>query len=372
MDSRSFKKNSMKINVISSVTEMDEKPPTAWNHHDNKNHGTLTQLLRPSIITMKMCGCYSFEAGGSKDKGENSDGRIFQVFGKLYRITCLLVAVVACVKSVAAFFTLPETFIQLNAINLVWLTQCLVIFLISLKASHDKYGSQSKAFNFWDDKIKPEMDALGIEFPEEKIKKRQKICIAIATCIVILNAGCLVMFSVDVFSRGLDIFYAAPFGPSIPVLIVANFLMIEITLLWVMPVFYMIVISSILIATFETFNEYLENHITQNLTKMTCKCQRIRLLHLNLGKMVSHLDNDFGYYLAATLVFSIGLSCFILFMVLRSQHDTLSLVMFVFWILSPMCLCAAVAIHAAMLNDSVRKFLVYSCYFFHKKPSVVD
>ena len=186
------------------------------------------------------------------------------------------------------FFTLPETFIQLNAINLVWLTQCLVIFLISLKASHAKYGSQSKAFNFWDDKIKPEMDALGIEFPEEKIKKRQKICIAIATCFVTLNVGCLVMFSVDVFSRGLDIFDAAPFAPSIPVLIVANCLMIEITLLWVMPVFYIIVISSLLIATFETFNEYLENHITQNLTNMTCKC-RVRFGSVVLGRVFFNL-----------------------------------------------------------------------------------
>ena len=300
---------------------------------------------------MKMCGCYSFEAGGSKDKRENSDGRFFKFLRnstELFVCWWLLQHVLSLLQ---LFFTLPETFIQLNAINLVWLTQCLVIFLISLKASHAKYGSQSKAFNFWDDKIKPEMDALGIEFPEEKVKKRQKICIAIATCFVILNVGCLVMFSIDVFSRGLDIFYAAPFAPSIPVLIVANFLMIEITLLWVMPVFYIIVISSLLIATFETFNEYLENHITQNLTKMTCKCQRIRLLHLNLGKMVSHLDNDVGYYLPTTLVFSIGLSCFILFMVLGSQHDTLSLVMFIFWILSPMCLCAAVAIHAAMLNN---------------------
>ena len=63
---RSFKKNRMKINVISSMTEADEKPPTAWDHHDNKKHGFLRQLLQPSITTMKMCGCYSFDAGGSK------------------------------------------------------------------------------------------------------------------------------------------------------------------------------------------------------------------------------------------------------------------------------------------------------------------
>ena len=357
---RSFKKKNMKINVISSMREADDKPPTtAWDHHDNRSHVTLRQLLRPSITIMKICGCYSFENG---NKGGNSDGRIIEIFGKFFRLMCFLVAIASCAKAVAAFFTIPATFMQLNAINLIWLTQCLVIFLISYKASHVNYGSQTKAFDFWDEKIKPELDALGIDFPEEKIKKRQKICIVIATCFSIINLGCLVMFSVDVFSRGLDMFYAAPFAPSIPVLIVANCMMIEVTLLWIMPVFYIIVISSLLIETFDSFNVYFENHIKQNMTKMTCLCQRIRLLHLNLGKMVSILDNDFGYYLAATFVFGIGLSCFILFMVLRSQHDTLSLVMFIFWILSPMCLLAAVAIHAAKLNDSVSKWLASVLY----------
>ena len=348
----------MKINVISSTNEVEDKPPTAWDHHHDKNHVTLRQLLRPSLITMAICGCYSFDADGRKGGQANSDGRLYRVFGTFYRIVCLLSVVAACVKSVAAFPTVPDSFKQLNAINIIWLTQCLVIFLISFKATHAKYGSQKKAFDFWDEKIKPEMEELGIDFPQEKIKKRQQIYIFIATCGVLVNVGCLALFSADIFSRGLDVFYAAPFAPSVPVLVITNCLMVEITLLWIIPACYMIVISTLLTTMFEVFNEYLENHIKLNLTKMTCKCQRIRLLHLNLSKMVSYLDNDFGYYMAATFVFSIGLSCFILYMVLRSPMDTLTLVLFVFWILSPMCLLAAVSIHAAIVNDTVSNFKV--------------
>lgn len=107
---------------------------------------------------------------------------------------------------------------------------------------------------------------------------------------------------------------------------------------------------NLITVAFDVFNEYLENHVAQNTTGMTCQGQRIRLLHLNLSKMVSYLDNDFGYYLAAIFVFSIDLSCFILFMTLRSQVDTLTLAMFVCWWMSPLSLLRAVSISAAVVK----------------------
>ena len=59
-------------------------------------------------------------------------------------------------------------------LSIVWLAffvQNLVIFLIALKSDYAKYGGQRRAFDFWDDKIRPEIEALGIRFPVEKMRK---------------------------------------------------------------------------------------------------------------------------------------------------------------------------------------------------------
>ena len=81
--------------------------------------------------------------------------------------------------------------------------------------------------------------------------------------------------------------------------------------------------------------------------------QKMRILHLNLGKMVSHFDQDFGCYLAAKFVFSIGISCFFLYKILKNPMDVVSVVLFGFWLIMPLVLLALVSISAAIVHDMV-------------------
>lgn len=331
----------------------EKKVTTAWDKHENRLNPSLRQLLRPSLISMAICGCYSYDANYVKT-GIGTRARLgYRIFGVAYRIFCLLASLAAVVKSCAAFAFLPSASMTFNGITLAWCMQCFSIFLISFKSTHAKYGGLTQLFDNWDDKIRSEMESLGIEFPETKLLKRQKMYLCIAAILCIFNVSGLALLAADILSDGFGMFFAAPFSKSVSVLIVSVCLLAVITMLWILPLFYIILLSTLLTSTFEAFNQYLENQISQKCFTITRQFQKIRLLHLNLSKMVSDLDKDFGYYFATIFVFSIGLSCFILYQIIRNPMNGLTLVMFLFWLMSELSLLGAVSVFAAFVNEAV-------------------
>ena len=343
----------MRVEVISRITEKtDDKPPTAWDRHGNSM--TIRQLIRPSLISMAACGCYTYDGYYIRDGRETAEGRPYRIFGIVYRTVTLLVCLTALAKAVAAFTTLSSNkFLHFNALMCIWITLCLVIFLISLKSNHSKYGGQKKAIDFWDTKLFQDMEALGIVFPAEKIRQRQNVLLAVAVSVCIFNVICLSILSADVFSEEYDIFYSAPFSRSVPVLVIGVFMFSIITLIWCLPVFYIILMSYLLTVTFEAFNDFLEAHIEKHSLTMTNQFQRIRTFHLNLCKMVTHLDQDFGWYFAALFVFSIGLACFILYQLIKTSMDTMTIVTFCFWMIGPLVQLGSASVFAAFLNEAV-------------------
>ena len=344
----------MKVNATSNIVEIEEgKQPTGWDNYDKTPYSNLRQRMRPSLISMAVCGCYTYDADLIKTGRRRAKGRPCRIFGRLYRILSLILSLSACAKAIAAFWTLPFSYLQFNIIILGWYTQSLSVFLIFLKSNHTKYGGQRKAFDFWDDNIKPELDALGIVFPEKKVKIRQRIYLVIAILVSVFNVAGSALLASDTFSEGFGDFYASPLPKSVPAFLIAFLIFTNATLIWIMPMFYITSVSTIFVSTFEVFNEFLENHIKHNSITMTCQFQRIRQLHLNLCKMVSHFDQDFGYYFAMTFVFSVGLACFILYVILKVHMNTLDLVMFFFWLLSVLTLLGAVSVFAAFVNEAV-------------------
>ena len=331
----------------------DENNPAAWKEKNTQDRVTIRQLLRPSLISMALSGCYTYDANLVKTGSVTSKGRPYRIFGTMYRILYFLICIAACVKSAATFATVSSTFLQLNVIKFGWYIQCLIFFLIFLKSNHTKYGGQRKAFDFVDEKIMSEMKTLGLEFPEKKIKKRQKIYLTIAATVSAVGVAGNVIASTDQFTYGFSAFFAAPFQESIVMVFLENFFFMALTLIWIIPMFYIIVVSTMLVSTFEVFNKFLEKHIEQNSATMTNQFQRIRQLHLNLCKMVSHLDQDFGYYFAVIFVFSVGLSCFLLYLILKSQPAILVLVIFLFWLISILSLLGTISVFAAFVNEAV-------------------
>ena len=327
------------------------KPPIAWDNQV-KQSMTLRKLLRPSLITMAISGCCTYIPENVRSRQSNANGTC-GVFWTVYRTFCLITCLVACARTAAAFPYVPASFVQLNIVKTMWFTQCLVVFQISLKATYSKTGSQKRAFDFWDDNIWPEMEDLGIELPIEKIHKRQRIHVVLAIILIIVNSACNILMQTGLILEDFDVFFAAPFVKSVPQLIADGFFIIMITLIWLVPVFYMMTVSTLLTSSFEAFNESLDSRISMNDTNATKSCQRMRILHLNLGKMVSLFDQDFGCYFAAQFVFSIGISCFLLYQILRNSMEIVTVVLFGFWMTMPLALLALASISAAIVHDAV-------------------
>ena len=342
-----------RIGRSSAINVENEKPPTAWDHHDSQSHLTLRQLIRPSLIGMAVSGCYTYDGDFIRMGRERSQGRVYRTFGRLFRIICAIVCIGAITKTMTAFLYLPAEYLQFNAVVVAWNVECFLLFLVSLKSGHSRYGGRDKAFDFWEENISPALEELGIDLPVQTVKKRQTIYLIMASMFSVFNLAGSSFMSAEIFSEGYGSVFAAPFAKSVSTIGLSMGIMVVLTLLWLFPAFYIIFISTLLMQTFEVFNNFLEKHIAQNILKMTCKFHKIRLLHLNLSKMVAELDKDFGYYFALIFVFNIAIACFILYQILKTQLETIDLVMYLFWMFSSLALLGGVSVFAAYLNESV-------------------
>ena len=277
----------------------------------------------------------------------------YKVFETGYRILFFLVCLWAFGKACAAFASLPQNVVYFNGIITVWHLQNLAMFLTSIKSSHIKYGGQIKAFEFWDTKIREELALLGVEIPEERFRRRQKVVLCVSAILVIFNTTGTILLIVDVFGPGFGIAFTAPFSKTVTIQVISSCVLASQTLIWILPVGYIVVIATFLTMTFEELNKFLENLITENCFNMACEFRRIRLLHMNLGKMISYLDKDFSFYFATLFVFGICLSCFNLYQIVKTPMDTLNLLMTLFWLVATLTLLGIISVSAAILNAAV-------------------
>ena len=344
-----------------SKTIMPEgKLRQTWVNGDESGQLTIREQLRPSLIAMTICGCHKYEAGISKARKTKIE--TYRVVETGYRITCLLMCLAALAKACASFASLPQNFVFLNGMITVWHLQNFTMFLVSLKSSHIKYGGLTKAFEFWDTKIREELSLVGVELPEERFRRRQKVVLCVATILIIFNITGTILLIVDVFETDFSILLSAPFSKSIPIQVIGGFILASQTLIWILPFGYIVLVATFLTITFEELNKLLENLITENCFNMACEFRQIRLLHLNLSKMVSYLDKDFSCYFATLFVFGICLACFNLYNIVKTPMDTLNLMMTVFWLMSALTLLGIVSVSAAILNTEVGIIQSCSCY----------
>ena len=344
----------VKVRPRLSVSDIEDlKSPADWK--ENKHRSTLRQILRPCFICLAISGCYTYDADFIKNGKETTRGRPYRIFGIIYRIFCFLMCFAACIKSVAAFFTLSTPFAQFNVVLVSWYIECTIVFLITCKSVHHKFGYQRKTFDFWDETIRPGLEEIGIDFPTDKIKTRQTIYLVIGIFICVLNISGIILISTDILSNGYGFLFAAPFSKSPITSCIALSMMSVATFAWVLPIVYVILISTLLTATFQAFNDFLEKQIKQNGLKPTYSFYKIRLLHLNLSTVVSELDNDFKYMFAVMFIFNIGNACFILYQIIKMPLNTIHLIMNMFWMVSCSGTLGAVAVFAALVNETVSR-----------------
>ena len=84
------------------------------------------------------------------------------------------------------------------------------VFRVS-KSNHIKYGGQTKAYEFWDIRIREELALLGVKIREERFRKRQKVVLCLAAILVISNITGTLLLMVDIFGTGFGLAFTAPF-----------------------------------------------------------------------------------------------------------------------------------------------------------------
>ena len=320
----------------------------AWDKENEKGHLALRNLLRPSLIAMAICGCHKYEMGF--DKARKVKLQTYRVFETGYRVIFFFVCVAALAKSCTAFAT---NFVYINGLLTAWHLQNLIMFLVSFKSSRSKYGGQTKAFDFWDTKIREELAQLSVRIPEERFQRRQKVVLCLAALLCMFNIDGSILLIVDAFGTDFSLVISAPFSNTTLLKLISICILANQTLMWFLPLGYIILIATLLTMTLEELNNYLDNLITENCFNMACEFRRIRLLHLNLSKMISYLDKDFSYYFATLFVIGIGISCFNLYQIVRAPMDTMNLLMTLFWLLATLTILGIISVSAALLNEAV-------------------
>ena len=115
-------------------------------------------------------------------------------------------------------------------------------------------------------------------------------------------------------------------------------------------------ISSILSTAFEVSNNFLARQMTEDVKRVSCMFPKVRMLHLNLSKIVSDLDKYFGYYFALMFVIGLGQSCLILYILLKYSLETFQMGIYAFWAVNIIGTNGTVAVVAALVNDTVSLF----------------
>ena len=215
-----------------------------------------------------------------------------------------------------------------NVIVVVWSIHVLLTFLIYLKSHHVKYGGQRNVFNIRDAEIRPLIVYLGIEFPADKIKKRFFIYLMIACACYRSNMTGFALLAADAFIDGYGVFFSAPFETSIAVIFISVSLIVPLVPIWVMSIYYLVCLCTLLVSVFEIFNDFVSNIVSQKSPNMNCQFYKIRLLLLNLSKMVSELDRDFGYHFAMSFVLNIGIWSYMLDQILKTSMGILNINMY--------------------------------------------
>ena len=310
--------------------------------------GQLSLLLRPSLIAMTLCGCQNYETGICKFRKIRK--RTYRAFETGYQILFFHVCLWAFGKAYAAFASLPQNLIYFNVSIAVWHLQNLAMFFASLKSSHIKYGGQTKAFEFWIIKIREEHALLGVKIREERFRKRQKVVLCLAAILVISNITGTLLLMVDIFGTGFGLAFTSPFSNTIALQVISSCVLASQTLVWLLPVGYIVVTATFLTMTYEELNRFLENLITENCFNMACEFRRIRLLHMNISKLISYIDKDFSCYFATLFIFGICLACFNLYLIVKIPMDTLNLLMNLFWLVATLTLLSIISMSAAILN----------------------
>jgi hypothetical protein len=323
----------------------------AWSEYNDRRVKSLKYIIRPMLYILAIAGCYNFS-------DINNDGEQVSytksVLSKVYRLVMITLVVAGAAKYIACFFYLPVEYFHFNSLCAVWTIYIICIHIYNLKATSSRFGHYEKVFQFWNQKIVPDFEELGIEYPSVKLRKGVIVILIITIVLVLLNISAL---GVQISLIG-GYLYTAPFETNSATLAAFFICMTAASLAWIAPIAFIICFTKLIQEAFKSLNKYKTKVCKQNGCKMVGNFQKFRLLHLNLCKLVSDLDEDLGWFYAIIFIFNIGLSVFTLYQIVKIITVPFEIAMFVFWCLNGLASIGAPAIYAAYVNDAVSMFII--------------
>ena len=331
-----------------------------WDFRDNyenkyDDNTSLGQLLKLPLICMAINGCFTYDLRVFKKEHRRQTSRRYQMVGLFYRVVCLLACIAWCAKCLVSFFTLPSKLIPFNIIVSLWCLQVLLTFIIYLRSHHNIHGGQRKSFNFWDAEIRPLIADLEIKVPVDKIRKRTFIYLVIAGSCCVANLTGIALLGSDAFEKEFGIYYCSPFSKSVTATFVSLSIAVPMILVCVMTVYYVVCVCNILIITFDTLNGYIADVIPKKSKFLTSQFYKIRLLQLSLSEMVSDLDRDFRYHFAVSFVLNMGISSYVLYLLLRTTMSTFNIVIFLIWAVGLLSSVGIISVFAALVSEAVSR-----------------
>jgi len=341
------------MRVYNSEENTTHSKGTHVNHADTygdtKQISCFKYILKPILIALALCGCYNLSDINYLVKGEQ--GRrvtVRFVLSIVYRLLFLSAPVVLAVKCAITASISPERrFVSILVFT--WLLNCVVSILVFFKQSSRKYGNLENSFKHWEEHVLKEYNEIGIECPIPRIKQRVLISSVIAMVLAVLNAA---IVGVQIAVVPFEVF-VYPFDVSAWSSVLAVLMMLMASMVWLVPQAYCAALSGSLTQLFGTFNTFFEKQIEDNKNSVPENFNKLRILHLNVCRLTDELDKDLRWFLASNFGFLIFLTLFILYQLLRTNLDWVSLIMFCFWCVVELLILFTSASLTAAVNVAV-------------------
>ena len=327
----------------------------AWVDISQKKRSCLKQILRPILVCMALSGCYNFSDLNYIAKNEDKKITAKYVFSIAYRVFYLLLMLILCVKFCIQGFVMPN-YKLMAILTVVWTLLIVITLLVNLKQTSRTHGHYEQAFKLWEEKVIPECIELGVELPVAKMKHRTLVVSIVAVVLAVISTCSIAIQMLYV----IEDFYVYPFEATAwsHVLVIVPSLFA--CMAWIVPQANAAALCRSLTALFKSFNKYMERTIIDNNYRFPDNFTRMRLLHLNLCNLVEELDNDFSWFFATDFVFVIFISLFILYQMIKTSMNTISLVLLGTWFIQNIAIMVVTATFSAFTNVAV-SIKMYMC-----------
>ncbi|KAL4238532.1 hypothetical protein ACF0H5_003239 [Mactra antiquata] len=260
----------------------------AWRPELENSTPNLKVLLKPILFSLSMAGCYNFCEIGHHCTERKA--RVSMILSILYRILVLIV--ILCYLAITVSELIHKKGEQTSMLSLIitWCFSLIVTHLLFLKATSSRYGHLKKSFSFWGENIVSQFEALQIEFPTLKLRRSIIVVVVIAWLITAVNvAASVIQFQVTEPTLVLS-----PFGKSPSTISIYAILSAILSTVWTIPAAFVILVTKIIYETFSAYNDFVSKMCPKRDCKTADDCQRIRLLHLNICKLIQEMDKDIG------------------------------------------------------------------------------